>query len=116
MAVHSPQVVHEVTSGGGLHHIVGHSLTDLHSFQQVGDKQELGKEVLTLRHGGRVAGVGGGKRNEEEASTGGVTTMWILDGEKGENIGYFIAGVKNKTKKHQAKGTAGKFSVEIPLP
>lgn len=56
VAVHSPQVVHEVTSGSRLHHVIRHSLTDLNGFQQVGDEQELGEEVLTLRHGGRVAG------------------------------------------------------------
>lgn len=66
--VHAPQVVHEAAAGGWLHHVVGHPLTDLHGLQQVGDKQELREEVLTLRHGGPVAkwldggGGGGGRR------------------------------------------------------
>lgn len=66
VAVHPPQVVHEAGVGRRLHHVVGHTLTDLHRFQQVGHKQEFGEEVLALRHGGRVAGrVEGGEEEEQ---------------------------------------------------
>lgn len=97
VSVHPPQVVHQAAAGSWLHHIIGHSLTDLHSLQQVGDKQEFGEEVLTLRHGEWVARwmeggeeeeQGGGKE-EEEAPTADDRTMWKLDGEKGN--GYVIS-------------------------
>lgn len=67
--VHSPQVMHQAAAGGRFHYVVGHSLSDLHSLQEVGDKQEFGEEVLTLRHGGCVLGWwmdGGRNRNKEE--------------------------------------------------
>lgn len=65
VAVHAAQVVHEAPAAGRLHHVVGHPLADLHGLEQVGDEQELGEEVLTLRHGWCVSarwldGGGGG--------------------------------------------------------
>lgn len=99
VTVHAAQVVHQAAAGSRLHHVVGHSLTDLHRLQQVGDKQEFGEEVLTLRHGGCVARwmeggeeeeQGEGKEEEEEeAPTTAVRTTWKLDGEKGS--GYVIS-------------------------
>lgn len=97
VTVHTPQVVHQAAAGSRLHHVVGHSLTDLHRLQQVGDKQEFGEEVLTLRHGGCVARWmeggeeeerGGGGKEEEEAPTTADQTTWKLDGENGS--GYVI--------------------------
>lgn len=96
VAVHTPQVVHQAAAGSCLHHVVGHSLTNLHCLQQVGDKQEFGEEVLTLRHGGWVARwLEGGEeeergegKEEEEAPTAADQTTWKLDGEKGS--GYVI--------------------------
>lgn len=55
VTVHTPQVVHQAAAGRRLHHVIGHSLADLHRLQEVGDKQEFGEEVLTLRHSGWMA-------------------------------------------------------------
>lgn len=69
--VHAPQVVHQAAALARLHHVVGHALSDLHRLQEVGDKQEFGQEVLTLRHGGWVARWLEGGQEEERGGGGG---------------------------------------------
>lgn len=98
--MHTPQVVHRAAAVCRLHYVVGNSLTDLHCLQQVGHEEEFGEEVLTLRHGGRVARwleggeeeeLGEGKE-EEEAPTTADRMMWRLDGEKRGWIRYYFTG------------------------
>ena len=83
VAVHSPQVVHETPAGSGLHHIVGHALTDLHRLQQVGHEEELWEEVLALRHGeqarvpdGRERVENGSGSREHQRATANLVTTW----------------------------------------
>lgn len=74
VSVHAAQVVHEAATGAGLHHVVRDTLADLHRFQQVGDEQELGEEVLALRHGGQEWGTGSGRW--EHWPPPNLVTMW----------------------------------------